>query len=131
MTLVGIAVAGAVGALGARARQRAAELQVLAHRHRREEAPAFGNDRDAGGAEAMRRQPRDVRAVEADAPGAGALDAAERVDQRRLAGAVRADDREQLAGLQPQRDAPERRRGAVPDLEAVDVKHGRARGTRS
>jgi hypothetical protein len=119
------------GAFGARPRQVAAELEVLAHRHRGEEAPSFGNDGDAGGAEAMRGQPGDVDAVDDDAPGARALDAAERVDERRLAGTVRPDDREQLAGTQRQRDAPERRRRAVPDLEAVDVKHGRGRGTPS
>jgi hypothetical protein len=39
---------------------------------------------------------------------------------------VRPDDREQLAGAERQRDAPERRRRAVPDPELVDLKQGRA-----
>ena len=44
--------------------QVAADLQVLAHRHLGEQAPALGHQRDALAAEAMRRQPRDVLAVE-------------------------------------------------------------------
>ena len=40
-------------------------------------------------------------------------------------------DRARLAGPERQRNPPERRRGAVPDLEVVDVKHGRDRDTRS
>ncbi len=60
-----------------------------------------------------------------DAAGARAQEAGERVDQRRLAGAVRADDAEQLAGAHVERDAPERRRRAVGDLQVAHLKHGR------
>ncbi len=123
------------------ARQVAAELEVLAHRHAGEEAPPLRHDGDARRAEAMRRQARDVAAVKDEAAGARALDAGDGVDQRRLAGAVRADDREQLAGTNLDRDAPERRRRAVRDLEVAHFKqrlgrrrkgaraHGRAAAT--
>ena len=56
-------------ARGARAPRRvAAELEVLAHRHPGEQPPALGHDRDARGAEAVRRQPGDVVAVEPEPP---------------------------------------------------------------
>ena len=86
---------------------------------RGEQAPAFGDDGDAGLAEAVRRELRDVAALEDDPAAARALDAGDGVDERRLAGAVRADDAEQLAGADVERHAPERRRRAVRDLEVA------------
>ena len=44
------------------------------------------------------------RAAEADRPGAGAELAGEQIDQRRLAGAVRADDGVDLADVDVERD---------------------------
>ena len=66
------------------------------------------------------------------APGARADAAGDGVDQRRLAGAVRPDDAEQLAGADRERHAPQRGRRAVRDLEVAHLKHAAApRGTRS
>ncbi len=51
------------------------------------------------------RRARDVDAVEADRAGVGVEIAGDQVEQRRLAGAVRADDAERLAARDRQIDA--------------------------
>ena len=57
--------------------------------------------------EARRRASGDIDAVERDGPRVGRLKAAEHVDERRLAGAVGADQPERLAGLERQVDVLE------------------------
>jgi hypothetical protein len=57
-------------------------------------------------AEAMRRQLRDVAAFELDRACARAQQSGERVDQRRLAGAVGADHAQQLALAHAERHPP-------------------------
>src|SRR5690242_7177378 len=74
-----------------------AELQVLAHGHASEEAAAFGDDGDALLAVAMRREAREIATVQAHRAGDDTVQAGDGVDQRGLAGAVRADDADQLA----------------------------------
>ena len=51
-------------------------------------------------------------AVDRDRPGVGGLRAGERLDQRRLAGAVVADERDDLAGVDLEVDVLERRHAA-------------------
>ena len=59
-------------------------------------------------------------------PGARRLDAGDGADQARLAGAVGADDGDQLALLGAERDAVERLRVAVEEVEAFHFEdHGR------
>ena len=59
-------------------------------------------------------------AAEADAARAGRLDAGDGADQARLAGAVGADDGDQLALPRPKRDAVQRLRVAVEEIEVFD-----------
>ncbi len=56
----------------------------------------------------VRRPRRDVPAIELDGAAGRSVEAAEQVHERRLAGAVRADQADDLALLQLERDAAER-----------------------
>ncbi len=56
---------------------------------------------DAGAGARLRRIAGHVAAVEADVAGIGLQRAGDQVEERRLAGAVRADDAERRAGLDP------------------------------
>ena len=72
-------------------------------------------------AQPLGRQPGDVRRRRArTVPAVGCLEAREHVDQRRLAGAVRADQAEDLAGAQLEVDAVDR-------LDALEVDADRRR----
>ena len=74
-----------------------AHLQVFQDRHARKDATAFGRLRDAEPRDLVGRHLRDVAAVEQDLPRAGAWLAEDRHHQRRLAGAVGADQGDDFA----------------------------------
>src|SRR5690606_10961737 len=63
---------------------------------------------DAGAHAPVRRQPRDVTAVEKDRAGAGCDAAADEADEGGLAGSVWTDDGADLAALQPEVDGFDR-----------------------
>jgi hypothetical protein len=83
----------------------------------------FGHLADAEVADGVRLEARDVAALERDAPGARALDAGDRADERGLARPVRADDGDDLARGHLERDALERLRVAVVEVEVLDGEH--------
>ena len=56
----------------------------------------------------VRRPARDVLPLELDGPGVRPVEAAEHVHERRLAGAVRADQPDDLAAAELERDVAER-----------------------
>ena len=95
---IGLAAVGGVGA----------HLQVFHHGHAREDPPALGRLRDAQPRDLVRRHVGDVAAVEQDLARAGARPAEDRHHQRRLAGAVGADQRDDLAGVDVEIDALQR-----------------------
>jgi hypothetical protein len=64
---------------------------------------------------------------DADRAGAAASQSGDRVDGRRLAGAVRPEEAEELAGLDAQRNAVDRSKGSVPLDEVFDLDGGRVR----
>ena len=71
-------------------------------------------------------------AVEADDAAVGDAEPADRAQQRRLAGAVRAEQREHLALLHFEADVEEHLHRAVAEVEVVDLQHaGCRRGLRS
>ena len=82
-----------------------AEREVLAHGQRREHAPALRDERDAGARQHVRAPAGQVAAVDADAAAARAQQPGDRVDERRLADAVAAEDRDRAALGQLEVDA--------------------------
>ena len=67
---------------------------------------------------------RRVLAEDADAPAVAAPVALDDLDGRRLAGAVRTEHRDELAGRDRERDAVEDRPAAIPLDESVDHDRG-------
>ena len=91
---------------------------------REKDAAAFRRLRDAKPGDLVGRQSRDVAAVEDDRAFAGARIAADRHHQRRLAGAVGADQRDDLAFVDVEIDALERHDVAVEGLDAAHGEQG-------
>ena len=111
----------AAGAFGLAAVGRVgAHLQVFRHAHARENPAAFRRLRDAQPGDLVRRHAGDVLAVELDMAGAGARLAEDRHHQRRLAGAVGADQGDDLAGVDLEIDALQRLDLAVGGAQAAD-----------
>ena len=71
--------------------------KVLEQRGVREELDVLEGAGDSKGCDLVRRNARDVAAVERQLARRGVVDAADQVEDRRLAGTVGADDREHLA----------------------------------
>ena len=98
---------------------------VLADRHRLERAWRLQHHRHAGLSDAMRLPAGDVGAVEDDAPAGRRLHAADRLQQRRLAGPVRADEGDDLALVDRERDSGDCRESAEPlfDVGQFEDRH--------
>ena len=85
-----------------RARARiGAEQHVVDQRHVRPQLDVLERPRHALGGDVARRQCGDVVAEEHDPPGVRLCRAGDQVEQRGLAGAIRADQAEDLAGAAP------------------------------
>ena len=101
-----------VGARAARARPGAdaerRHLDVLAHRQVAERVAVLERARETVPGPPVRRPARDVAVAERDPALVRPVEPAEHVDERRLAGAVRADQADDLAAAQLERDAAER-----------------------
>jgi hypothetical protein len=83
---------------------RAAGQQIVQDRHLREQLAVLERAREPEPRDLVRRAAGDVVAAQADRALA-AVDAAHAIEHAGLAGAVRADEREQLAGLHRERHA--------------------------
>ncbi len=98
----------------------AAGQEVVEHRHLREQLAVLEGAREAEPRDLVRLAAGNVRAAEVDfslAP----IDAAHAVEHAGLAGAVRPDQREQLAGVDRERHAVEHREAAETKRQAVDL----------
>ena len=104
-----------------RARQHRAHGEVFGDRERRKDLAALRDLADAEVADAVARPARDVAAAKHDAPARRAVHARDGADERGLAGAVRADDGDDLAFRDLERDAIERLRVAVEHIEVLDA----------
>jgi hypothetical protein len=104
-----------------------AHLQIFQHRHAGENAAAFRRLRDAQLGDIVRRHIGNVAAVEDDLAFARARIAEDGHHQGRLAGAVGADERDDLALIYLERDALKRDDIAVEGLDAADGKKWRGR----
>src|SRR3989442_3267512 len=100
-------------------RRAAAELEVVAHGHRREELTALRHVSDAARDDLRRPETVEPRAVELDAPGAHRQEPADRPQGRRLAGAVPADQRDRLTLPHLERDLRDRGQVTVAGLDTV------------
>ena len=83
-----------------------AHLEVLEDGHPREDPASLGGVADADHDELVGSGPRDVLALEDDVATARVEQAADRLEGRRLAGAVRPDQGHDLALLDRERDRP-------------------------
>ena len=100
-----------LGALGRR-QMLAAEIEIFAHRHVGEQFAAFGALHDAV-ARDRRRGPAAQRGAFATDVARIGQQAGDGIEQRGLAGAVQADDRDEFAGMDMDRHVLERLRLAV------------------
>src|SRR5690606_34065680 len=108
----GLAAAAPVGA----------QQQVVLHRERPEYLPALGHLDDAERDALARRRRPDLAVLEADRARA-ALHPRERAKERRLARAVRADERDELARAHLEVDALQRRDAPVARVEIPGRQH--------
>jgi hypothetical protein len=93
----------------------AGDVEVVGDRQLAQQAPSLRNDRDARLADALGALAAQVLAVEQDAAGLGAQDAADREHEARLAGAVGSQQRGDLAAPDLQRHVAHDRPGAARD----------------
>ncbi len=106
---VGVAVTGPAG-----------QLQVLADGQRAEDALTTGHLGDPERGDLVRWCMRDLTTVEHDRPAIGLDDAADRLQERRLAGAVRAEQRHDLALDEFHVDAVQHAPAGVPGLDTAE-----------
>ena len=100
-------------------------LEVLGHRHAREELSPLRRLRDAELHDLMRRIVRDVPSAKRDGSAARMIEPVDRAQRRRLAGAVRADQGHDLALVDVEGDSLQRLNGAVERLDVLDLEQRR------
>ena len=110
-------------ASGAGARQHGADVEILLNRQRRKNLTSLRHLADAEIADAMAWPAGYVRAAKADPPAQLALHAGERANERRLAGAIGADDGDDRALRDLKRHAVKRLDVAVEYVEIFDGEH--------
>src|ERR1019366_3972145 len=110
-------------AQGTRARQHGAHIQVLDRRQGRENLAAFGDLTDAETADLMPRPAGDIQAAEIDVAACRLVHPGDGADERGLAGAVGADNGDDGALLDLERDAVERLGVAVEHVEIFNLQH--------
>ncbi len=99
-----------------------AEEHVVAYREERKEAPALENMRNAHARAAMGGQALDALSLERDAARARAQQSRDRIDERGLAGAVRAEDSDDFARGHVKRGFPQDLELAVGNVQRFDRK---------
>ena len=100
-----------------------AQEQVAAARQHRENAPVVRHPADTEARDSVRRRARDVAAVETDGTAPWWREAKDGADCRRLAGAVGAEEGDDLRLADSQRRAEQRLRLAVEGLDGGDLEH--------
>ena len=106
------------------ARVVGAEEHVVLDAEKGKEAPPLKDVGDAHGGAAMRRRAVNAPSLEADMPDAWLQQPGDRVDERRFAGAVRAEKRDDLAGRDADLRVPQHLEIAVSDVEVLDGELG-------
>ena len=103
-----------------------ADEDVLQYRHVAEEAQVLERARDPALDDEVRRQTGDVLAEEQDVPAVGRVHAGDQVEERRLAGAVRADQGDDAAGLDAEVHVLDRGDAAEGLEQLLDLEHRRS-----
>ena len=101
-----------------------AQVEVLPHRQGAEDAPPLGHLGDAEPHQLVRLDGVDRLPLEVDLAAAGAQQAADGLEGGRLAGAVGAQDGDDLALADLEVDAVQRLHVAVGDAQALDLEEG-------
>ena len=99
--------------------------EVVLHGELSQEAPSLRHDRDTGGPDRLGAPPCDLLIADEDAAGGGAEDAADRQHERRLARAVRAEQRGDRVGRDLERHVADDR-PAARDGERLEPERGRS-----
>ena len=105
---------------------RRADLEILEDGHARKDAPSLGRVRDAEAHDLVGLRLGDVAVVEEDAALRRARAAADRHQEGRFAGAVRADEGDDLVPADGEIDALEGLDIAVEGMDAGDGEHRQA-----
>src|SRR5687767_6321329 len=95
--------------------------EVVEHAHATKQGDVLERSRDAERGHVGRRQVRALAALELDAPLVRMVEAAHDVQQRRLAGAVRPDDREDLAATDLEAHLAQRQQRTEADADVLDL----------
>src|SRR5215469_6150009 len=107
-----------------------AEADIVEHRLRTEQRKILKGAGDTDFGDAMRRTLEQRAAFEQNVAAVGRVKAADAVEQRRLARAVRANQTQDLAFLDLERDAVERDDPAEPQADVADFEQRSARSSR-
>src|SRR5205085_1046654 len=105
-------------------RVAAADADVLAHGHRVEELDVLERARDAAPDDPVRRRAEEAPAGQAELAGVGPVEAGDNVEERRLAGAVRPDQPDDLVLARVERDTVEGDDAAEAPADVLDVEEG-------
>src|SRR2546425_4558477 len=100
------------------------ELEVFQHAHAREDVAALRRLRDAEADDAVGAQGIEARAVEAHGAVPRPHEAEDRAQRGGLAGAVGADQRDDLAALDGQRQPAQGPDAAVVGVDVGELEHG-------
>src|SRR3954454_12313374 len=101
----------------------AADVEIFQHGEIGKDAPVLRHEAEAPSRDLERLELRDILAEEADGSGALGDQPHQRLERRRLAGAVAAHERDHLAVADVKRRLEQDLRGAIPRLEACDLEH--------
>ena len=102
---------------------REPEPKVLLHREVAEDPPSLRHERDAGTGDRLRTPATERGAGEPHVAACRRHDAHDRVQRRRLAGAVRADQTDELALCDAEGQVSDRADRSVAHLEPVELEH--------
>jgi hypothetical protein len=105
-----------------------ADSHIVEHRLRREQREVLESPPDAYLGDAVRRPPQHRAPLEQDVAAIRGVEPADTVEESGFAGAIRADQTEDLALLDREGDAVERDDAAELDSDVADLKQGRRRG---
>ncbi len=114
------------GLVAVRAAAGKPEAQILLDAQLGEDAPPFGHERDPGAGDVLGGPAAEIPVAETDRARRDGGRAHDRVQRRGLPGAVRADEPDDLSGLDLERQAAHGAHRSVPDLETLHDESGHA-----